>query len=122
MVYNPRGAVRAAQSIGFPVVVKALGISHKTEHGGVKLDVGSAREASAAATEMSRLAESGSWNPEPFLAAVERRDYSAVLMQRLPWSPIHRTRWTPAMLQRIDRHYEARRRFGHTVVYLPRED
>jgi acyl-CoA synthetase (NDP forming) len=58
VVHDAREAALAAEELGFPVVVKALGISHKTEHGGVKLDVGSAREASAAATEMSRLAES----------------------------------------------------------------
>jgi acetyl-CoA synthetase len=58
VVHDAREAALAAEELGYPVVVKALGIAHKTEHGGVKLGVGSAREASEAVTEMSSLAES----------------------------------------------------------------
>lgn len=51
-------AVAAADKLGYPVVVKALGVAHKTEVGGVRLDLGSADEVSAAVTEMSNLSES----------------------------------------------------------------
>jgi acetyl-CoA synthetase len=44
--------------LGYPVVVKALGVAHKTEVGGVRLDLGSADEVSAAVMEMSGLSES----------------------------------------------------------------
>jgi acetyl-CoA synthetase len=44
--------------LGYPVVVKALGVAHKTEVGGVRLDLGSAEEVSAAVMEMSGLSES----------------------------------------------------------------
>lgn len=71
--------------------------------------------------EMVRLAESGAWDPTPFLARMERREFSAVLMQQLPWSPIHRTRWTPEMLLSLDRNYNVSHRVGYTVVYLPRK-
>jgi acyl-CoA synthetase (NDP forming) len=51
-------AVAAAEELGYPVVVKALGVAHKTEAGGVRLDLGSADEVSAAVKEMSDLSES----------------------------------------------------------------
>jgi acetyl-CoA synthetase len=51
-------AAAAAEELGYPVVVKALGVAHKTEVGGVRLDLGSADEVSAAVMEMSGLCES----------------------------------------------------------------
>jgi acyl-CoA synthetase (NDP forming) len=51
-------AAAAAGELGYPVVVKALGVTHKTEVGGVRLGLGSADEVSAAVTEMSGLSES----------------------------------------------------------------
>jgi acetyl-CoA synthetase len=51
-------ATAAAEALGYPVVVKALGVAHKTEVGGVRLDLGSADEVSAAVMEMSSLSES----------------------------------------------------------------
>jgi acyl-CoA synthetase (NDP forming) len=51
-------AVAAAEELGYPVVVKALGVAHKTEAGGVRLNLGNADEVSAALAEMSNLSES----------------------------------------------------------------
>ncbi len=48
-------AVAAAEDIGFPVVVKALGITHKTEAGGVRLDLVSRKEVEAAVDAMAGL-------------------------------------------------------------------
>ncbi len=48
----------AAEELGYPVVVKALGVAHKTEVGGVRLGLRSADEVSAAVMEMSGLSES----------------------------------------------------------------
>ena len=42
---------------GYPVVVKALGVAHKTDVGGVRLDLTSAAEVSASVTEMSQLSK-----------------------------------------------------------------
>jgi acyl-CoA synthetase (NDP forming) len=39
-------------------VLKALGIAHKTEAGGVRLDLGSPQDVAAAVTEISHLSES----------------------------------------------------------------
>jgi len=58
VVRSAREAAAAAEALGYPVVVKALGVAHKTEVGGVRLDLGSADEVSAAVMEMSGLSES----------------------------------------------------------------
>jgi acyl-CoA synthetase (NDP forming) len=51
-------AATAAGELGYPVVVKALGVAHKTEVGGIRLDLSSADEVAAAVTEMSGLSDS----------------------------------------------------------------
>ncbi len=58
VVHSAEEAAAAAEALGYPVVVKALGVTHKTEIGGVRLDLGSADEVSAAVAEMSGLSES----------------------------------------------------------------
>ena len=58
VVRNAEEAAAAAEALGYPVVVKALGVAHKTEVGGVRLDLSSADEVSAAVMEMSGLSES----------------------------------------------------------------
>lgn len=53
-------AVRAARELGYPVVVKALGLTHKSDAGGVALGLGTATEVRSAVTGMrSRLAAPG---------------------------------------------------------------
>jgi len=51
-------AVEAADELGYPVVVKALGVAHKTEVGGVSLILGSAEEVSVAVMGMAGLSDS----------------------------------------------------------------
>jgi acetyl-CoA synthetase len=51
-------AVAAARELGGPVVAKALGVAHKTEVGGVYLDLVDADEVSEALAEMAGLADS----------------------------------------------------------------
>jgi acyl-CoA synthetase (NDP forming) len=58
VVRDAREAVAAAEELGYPVVVKALDVAHKTDVGGVRLDLGNADDVSAAVTEMSDLSES----------------------------------------------------------------
>ena len=52
-------AAAAAEALGFPVVIKALSadLAHKSDVGGVVLNVRSAAEASAAATRLATLAD-----------------------------------------------------------------
>jgi acyl-CoA synthetase (NDP forming) len=58
VVRDAAEAAVAAGELGYPVVVKALGVAHKTEVGGVRLNLRSADEVSAAVVEMSGLSES----------------------------------------------------------------
>jgi acetyl-CoA synthetase len=58
VVENVEGALAAADKLGYPVVVKSLGLAHKTDVGGVRLNLRNADEVSAAVTECSSLSES----------------------------------------------------------------
>jgi acetyl-CoA synthetase len=58
VVRDAAEAVVAAEELGYPVVAKALGVAHKTEVGGVRLNLSSADEVSVAVEEMSSLSES----------------------------------------------------------------
>ena len=58
VVRSAEEAAAAAETLGYPVVVKALGLVHKTDVGGIRLNLGSADEVSAAVMEMSGLSES----------------------------------------------------------------
>ena len=59
-VVRPREAAGAAEALGFPVVIKATGgsLEHKSELGGVALDVRSPGEAARAAERLARLSDS----------------------------------------------------------------
>lgn len=57
-VVEPADAVEAAESLGYPVVVKALGFVHKTEVNGIRIGLADAHAVSDAVTEMSDLASS----------------------------------------------------------------
>jgi acetyl-CoA synthetase len=58
VVRSAREAAVAAVELGYPVVAKALGVTHKTEVGGVRVDLGCGDEVSAAVTGMSGISES----------------------------------------------------------------
>ena len=49
-------AADAAEALGFPVVLKGLGVAHKTEAGAVKLGLGSREDVRAAAEAMASVA------------------------------------------------------------------
>jgi len=57
IVRSPQEAVAAADTLGYPVVAKALGIAHKTEVGGVRINLRTADEVLTAVSEMSILSE-----------------------------------------------------------------
>ncbi len=58
VVHNADEALAAAEAVGYPVVLKALGLPHKTDLGGVILNLGSADQLSAALSEISALSDS----------------------------------------------------------------
>jgi acetyl-CoA synthetase len=51
-------AVAAAEEIGYPVVLKTLGVAHKTEVGGVRLGLSDGEAVAGAMAEMADLSES----------------------------------------------------------------
>ncbi|MBP1873683.1 acyl-CoA synthetase (NDP forming) [Ensifer adhaerens] len=53
---TPQDAANAAESLGFPVVLKGLGVAHKTEAGAVKLNLATREEVLAAAEAMASVA------------------------------------------------------------------
>ena len=57
-VCNAQEAVTAAEALGYPVVAKAIGVAHKTDVGGVRLNLRNSNEVSAAVKEMSALSNS----------------------------------------------------------------
>ncbi|MEN8760662.1 MAG: acetate--CoA ligase family protein [Desulfobacterales bacterium] len=57
-VVGSEDAVEAAELLGYPVVLKALGVAHKTDVGGVQLGLSDAHAVSDAVAEMSDLSES----------------------------------------------------------------
>jgi acetyl-CoA synthetase len=56
VIHSTNEAVKTAEELGYPVVAKALGVAHKTDVGGVKVNLRNADEVSAAVNEMSKLA------------------------------------------------------------------
>jgi len=58
VVCSAKEAAEAAEALGYPVVVKTLGVAHKTEVGGVRLNLGNPDQVSAAVEEMSDLCNS----------------------------------------------------------------
>lgn len=54
-VDSVEAAQQLADRIGYPVVLKALGIAHKTEHNAVRLNLGSAEDVAQAAGELLGL-------------------------------------------------------------------
>jgi acetyl-CoA synthetase len=57
VVRNTGEAAAAAEKLGYPVVVKALGVAHKTEAGGVRLNLGSEEQVRAAVMVMSGVSD-----------------------------------------------------------------
>ena len=57
-VDSVEAALEYASALGFPVVLKALGIAHKTEHNAVRLNLSSAEEIEQAASRAIRTQRS----------------------------------------------------------------
>jgi len=74
---NADEAVAAAESLGAPVVLKALGIPHKTEHGAVKLDLSGSHEVRDAAVALLGVRRNSDAT-----AAVEAESGARLLVER----------------------------------------
>jgi ABC-type molybdate transport system permease subunit len=70
--------------------------------------------------EATQLARAGVWDQRPFLQAIDRQDFAAILIFRVPGIDLEKERWTPEMLQQIERRYQPAERIGNTIVYRPK--
>jgi hypothetical protein len=70
--------------------------------------------------EATQLARGRVWDQRPFLAAIDRQAFSAILIFRIPQIELEKDRWTPEMLAEIERRYQVVRRIGNTYVYRPK--
>jgi trehalose/maltose transport system permease protein len=70
--------------------------------------------------EITQLARAGVWNQQPFLDAIERQEFAAILIFKIPNFLLHRERWTPEMLAAIERRYTLAEQIGNTFIYVPR--
>jgi hypothetical protein len=70
--------------------------------------------------EMTQLARAGRWDQRPFLDALERQAFAAILIYRVPGLTLERQRWTDEMLSIVDRRYVFDQRIGLTEIYRPR--
>jgi acyl-CoA synthetase (NDP forming) len=58
VVIDPESAVKAANEIGYPVVAKAMGIPHKTDVGGVRVNLKNFSEVLEAVKAMEKISDS----------------------------------------------------------------
>jgi len=58
VVIDPESAVKAANEIGYPVVAKAMGIPHKTDVGGVRVNLRNSSEVLEAVKAMEKISDS----------------------------------------------------------------
>ena len=54
---DPESAVKAANEIGYPVVAKAMGIPHKTDVGGVRVNLKNSSEVLEAVKSMEKISD-----------------------------------------------------------------
>ena len=88
-VHGPDAAVAAGESLGGRVALKALGISHKTERGAVRLDVGTPDEIRAAAVALQALArDERAEFPERLLVERHEADIVAELIVGVHRDPV----------------------------------
>jgi hypothetical protein len=69
--------------------------------------------------EVSQMANDGMWDQEPFLEDIRNQVFEGILIHHFGTFPVHRERWTPAMLTEIEQHYRPTKTLAGTVVFLP---
>ncbi len=70
--------------------------------------------------EATQLARAGVWDQRPFLEALDRQDFAAILIFRVPGIALEHDRWTTSMLEQIERRYQPAEQIGNTIVYRPK--
>lgn len=69
--------------------------------------------------EVTQLALEGKWDQKPVLRGIESKQYSLILIHYFPGADVYKERWTPQMLDAINRSYRLVGMYADTGVYQP---
>lgn len=72
--------------------------------------------------EVTQLAEAGLWDQTAFVSDISDQHFSLILIHHFPGAEVHRERWTPEMLDAVERAYYLSDKVADTHVYRPRVD
>jgi len=70
--------------------------------------------------EVTQLANAGMWDEQPLLDEIAAQNFDGVLIHHFNTWPVHKERWSPAMLAAIDTYYRPVKTLAGTVVYIPK--
>jgi hypothetical protein len=71
--------------------------------------------------EYKMLQEAGVWDETPFIRSIENKEFALILLYDPPFWDSRGARWTPAMLEAIETHYQRGSRIAETTVYRPKQ-
>jgi hypothetical protein len=69
--------------------------------------------------EITQLANAGLWDQSPVLEGIDAKAYPLILVHYFPEFPVYKERWTPHMLDALNRSYRLTTMLANTGVYLP---
>ncbi|MCS6849052.1 MAG: glycosyltransferase family 39 protein [Anaerolineae bacterium] len=69
--------------------------------------------------EVTQLALEGKWDQQPVLRGIEAKQYPLILIHYFPGADVYKERWTPQMLDAINRSYRLVGMYADTGVYQP---
>lgn len=69
--------------------------------------------------EVTQLALERKWDQKPVLRGIESKQYSLILIHYFPGADVYKERWTPQMLEAINRSYRLVGMYADTGVYQP---
>lgn len=69
--------------------------------------------------EVTQLALDGKWDQKPVLLGIASKQYPLILIHYFPGAAVYKERWTPQMLDAINRSYRLVGMYADTGVYQP---
>ncbi len=69
--------------------------------------------------EVTQLALEGKWDQKPVLHGIETKQYPLILIHYFTGVAVYKERWTPQMLEAINRSYRLMGMYADTSVYRP---
>jgi hypothetical protein len=70
--------------------------------------------------EVTQLAEAGLWDQTAFVGDISDQQFPLILIHHFPGADVHKERWTPEMLNAVERAYYLSDKVANTYVYRPR--